>query len=82
MHTRIFTTHFGSKNCSACKVEVSAQHAQELMDAIESIHHVFWAIGDEKFLDSSKLRPSYESSTGSNIWRQYVANIPGELCLR
>tara|TARA_B100000459_G_C8570077_1_gene198201 strand:- start:354 stop:845 length:492 start_codon:yes stop_codon:yes gene_type:complete len=33
-----------AKLCSACKVEVSAQHAQELMDAIESIHHMFWAI--------------------------------------
>lgn len=32
-----------AKLCSACKVEVSAQHAQELMDAIESIHHMFWA---------------------------------------
>ena len=33
-----------AKLCSACKVEVSAEHAQELMDAIESIHHMFWAI--------------------------------------
>ena len=32
-----------AKLCSACKVEVSAQHAQELMDAIEGIHHMFWA---------------------------------------
>lgn len=31
-----------AKLCSACKVEVSAQHADELMDAIESIHKMFW----------------------------------------
>lgn len=33
-----------AKLCSACKVEVSAVHAQELMDAIEQIHHQFWAV--------------------------------------
>ena len=33
-----------AKLCSACKVEVSAEHAQELMDAIEAIHHMFWGI--------------------------------------
>jgi len=32
-----------AKLCSACKVEVSAQHAQELMDAVEAIHNMFWA---------------------------------------
>ena len=32
-----------AKLCSACKVEVSAVHAQELMDAIEGIHNMFWA---------------------------------------
>ena len=32
-----------AKLCSACKVEVSADHAQELMDACESIHNMFWA---------------------------------------
>ncbi|HJM29850.1 MAG TPA: superoxide dismutase, Ni [Candidatus Thalassarchaeaceae archaeon] len=31
-----------AKLCSACKVEVSDVHAQELMDAIEEIHNVFW----------------------------------------
>ena len=34
----------GAKLCSACKVEVSAQHAQELMDAVEEIHNMFWAV--------------------------------------
>lgn len=32
-----------AKLCSACKVEVSLTHAQELMDAIEAIHNIFWA---------------------------------------
>ena len=33
-----------AKLCSACKVEVSAQHAQELMDAVEAILNMFWAV--------------------------------------
>ena len=33
-----------AKLCSACKVEVSADHAQELMDAIENIHNMFWNV--------------------------------------
>ncbi len=32
-----------AKLCSACKVEVSQQHASELMEAIEKIHNMFWA---------------------------------------
>lgn len=32
-----------AKLCSACKVEVSTQHAQELMDAVHKIHNMFWA---------------------------------------
>lgn len=31
-----------AKLCSACKVEVSAQHADELMAAVENIHNIFW----------------------------------------
>jgi nickel superoxide dismutase len=31
-----------AKLCSACKVEVSVQHAEELMVAIEEIHSMFW----------------------------------------
>lgn len=31
-----------AKLCSACKVEVSEIHAQELMDAVEEIHNLFW----------------------------------------
>ena len=32
-----------AKLCSACKAEVSEQHAQELMDAVEAIHNMFWS---------------------------------------
>lgn len=32
-----------AKLCSACKVEVSPQHANELMEAIEKIHDIFWS---------------------------------------
>jgi nickel superoxide dismutase len=32
-----------AKLCSACKVEVSVQHATELIDAIQQIHQMFWA---------------------------------------
>lgn len=32
-----------AKLCSACKVEVSQQHAEELMTAVKKIHEIFWA---------------------------------------
>ena len=32
-----------AKLCSSVKVEVSAVHAQELMDAVKEIHELFWA---------------------------------------
>lgn len=35
-----------AKLCSACKVEVSLQHANELMDAIKEIQEIFWATKD------------------------------------
>lgn len=35
-----------AKLCSACKVEVSLEHATELMQAIEKIHKMFWATKD------------------------------------
>ena len=31
-----------AKLCSACKVEVSLEHAQELMDTVKNIHEIFW----------------------------------------
>ncbi len=40
LHTKFWNV---AKLCSACKVEVSLQHANELMDAIKEIHEIFWA---------------------------------------
>ena len=40
LHTKFWNV---AKLCSACKVEVSLQHAQELMDAIKEIQEMFWA---------------------------------------
>lgn len=37
-----------AKLCSACKVEVSLEHANELMDAIKEIHEIFWASKDRQ----------------------------------
>ena len=31
-----------AKLCSSCKIEVSVTHANELMEAIEEIHKIFW----------------------------------------
>jgi nickel superoxide dismutase len=31
-----------AKLCSACKVEVSEKHAEELLAAVEEIHGIFW----------------------------------------
>lgn len=31
-----------AKLCSACKVEVSLEHANELMAAVKEIHEIFW----------------------------------------
>ncbi|MGB3405436.1 MAG: superoxide dismutase, Ni [Microcoleaceae cyanobacterium] len=36
-----------AKLCSACKVEVSKQHADELMEAVEKIHNMFWGSKDK-----------------------------------
>ena len=32
-----------AKLCSACKVEVNLQHAEELMATVQKIHNIFWA---------------------------------------
>ncbi|MEN0063023.1 MAG: superoxide dismutase, Ni [Myxococcota bacterium] len=43
-HPNIHETFWkAAKLCSACKVEVSAQHADELMDAVKEIHEIFWS---------------------------------------
>ncbi|MEM1034136.1 MAG: superoxide dismutase, Ni [Myxococcota bacterium] len=31
-----------AKLCSSCKVELSPEHCDELMAAVEKIHHLFW----------------------------------------
>ncbi len=31
-----------AKLCSSCKVEVSVDHAEELMEKVEEVHHLFW----------------------------------------
>ena len=31
-----------AKLCSACKVDISIDHANQLMDAIKQIHEIFW----------------------------------------
>jgi len=41
LHTTFWNA---AKLCSACKVEVSSIHAQELMDSIEEIHNMFWNV--------------------------------------
>ena len=44
-HPDLHTTFWkAAKLCSAVKVEVSAVHAQELMDAVEEIHNLFWSV--------------------------------------
>ncbi len=44
-HPDLHTTFWkAAKLCSAVKVEVSLVHCGELMEAIESIHNMFWAI--------------------------------------
>ena len=35
-----------AKLCSSCKVEVSLNHANELMEAVQKIHDIFWATKD------------------------------------
>jgi nickel superoxide dismutase len=37
-----------AKLCSAVKVEVSLEHANELMEAIKEIHGIFWATKDRE----------------------------------
>ena len=49
------TFWMAAKLCSACKVEVCESHAQELMDAIEDIHNLFWKI---KEIDVPWIRAS------------------------
>ncbi len=43
LHTKFWNA---AKLCSACKVEVNLDHANELMDAIKEIQEIFWATKD------------------------------------
>ena len=51
-----------TKLCSACKVEVSPSHAQDLMDIIEEIHNVFW---ETKGREVPWIRASYTAHSKS-----------------
>jgi nickel superoxide dismutase len=35
-----------AKLCSSCKVEVSVEHAEQLMECVKYIHGIFWATKD------------------------------------
>ncbi len=37
-----------AKLCSACKVELSPEHCDELVAAVENIHDIFWATKNRK----------------------------------
>ncbi len=37
-----------AKLCSTCKVEVSLEHAEELLEAVHQIHDIFWATKKRK----------------------------------
>jgi len=37
-----------AKLCSACKIEISLDHANELLDNIKKIHNLFWATKGRK----------------------------------
>lgn len=43
-HPNLHTTFWNAaKLCSSVKVEVSVEHANELMDAVKEIHGIFWS---------------------------------------
>ena len=41
LHSLFWST---AKLCSACKVELSLEHANELLDHIHKIHDLFWSV--------------------------------------
>tara|TARA_Y100001970_G_C14227015_1_gene856309 strand:- start:1247 stop:1684 length:438 start_codon:yes stop_codon:yes gene_type:complete len=45
LHTLFWET---AKLCSATKVEISLEHANELLDNIKEIHSLFWSIKDRE----------------------------------
>ena len=45
LHSLFWST---AKLCSACKVELSLEHANELLDYIRKIHDLFWSVKGRK----------------------------------
>tara|TARA_Y100000994_G_scaffold215272_1_gene191492 strand:+ start:93 stop:527 length:435 start_codon:yes stop_codon:yes gene_type:complete len=45
LHSLFWST---AKLCSACKVELSLEHANELLDHIRKIHDLFWSVKGRK----------------------------------
>ena len=45
LHSLFWTT---AKLCSACKVEISKDHANELLENIKKIHNIFWEVKNRK----------------------------------
>tara|TARA_Y100001970_G_scaffold290579_1_gene424821 strand:- start:556 stop:993 length:438 start_codon:yes stop_codon:yes gene_type:complete len=44
-HSDLHNTFWSAaKLCSACKVEVSVDHATELLDKVKDIHEIFWSV--------------------------------------
>ena len=41
LHSLFWNT---AKLCSACKVELSLEHANDLMNHVEQIHNLFWSV--------------------------------------
>ena len=37
-----------AKLCSACKVELSIEHANDLLDHVQKIHDLFWSVKGRK----------------------------------
>ena len=45
LHTLFWNT---AKLCSSCKVEISIDHANELLDHVHKIHDLFWSVKNRK----------------------------------
>ena len=45
LHSLFWNT---AKLCSACKVELSIEHANDLLDHIKKIHELFWSVKGRK----------------------------------
>tara|TARA_B100000579_G_scaffold410863_1_gene401185 strand:+ start:3053 stop:3484 length:432 start_codon:yes stop_codon:yes gene_type:complete len=45
LHTLFWNT---AKLCSSCKVELSVEHANELLEHVHKIHDLFWSVKNRK----------------------------------